>query len=478
MPKKKREKWDGVYERKDRGGRYQAQWSGPDVHPDTPENQERERKRNESAREKAESTGRPYKPIRIIGTKVRHTKLLDDRFTNKEAAMAERARLKAKHMGVTTPTVVDVTRLTLNHFAEQYLQACSNQKGIVTKRQRIRRIIKDMGTVPIASLSQQRLREFREGLIGEFASDAERRKKEKTANRYVATLKAMIRWADDEEGLEVPSVALDTLAKFKMFKESPGRIHFFYLDDAIRFLQHCTPDRCDGYLRPLFLLALGTGIRRGDLLKLRWEDIDVKGGLIYVGGESGTETKGGQSHTVEIGGIASMALEEARKWLAHSGRPDGRDSHVIDWRSRDRLIALLKRDFKVVSKAAGIPKVLTFHCARHSFCTWALAHGEPIGSVQYWMGHSSVKTTQRYKHYVPRGKVTTHTVNPVDGDSDRPFRKSLPPFATSQFSNRVAVVQPPHKTGTPGATRTRNPRLRRPMLYPVELRARGRGDRI
>ena len=60
--------------------------------------------------------------------------------------------------------------------------------------------------------------------------------------------------------------------------------------------------------------------------------------MVYVGGESGTDTKGGTGFIVELGGIARLALDEARMWLKATGRPAERDDWVIDWRSRDRVL--------------------------------------------------------------------------------------------------------------------------------------------
>jgi integrase len=153
-------------------------------------------------------------------------------------------------------------------------------------------------------------------ILGEAEGEA-RLRKQATANRYVQELKHMIHWGVDQG--YVPEDVYNVVRKVKKLPESKGRIHFFYkLQLQKLFATAAVSDEREGFLLPLVVLAAGTGIRQSDLLKLRWEDVDTAdaaGNAIYVGGDSGYDTKGARSHMVEIGGLGRLGLELARDWL-------------------------------------------------------------------------------------------------------------------------------------------------------------------
>lgn len=401
MAKKRKGDRDGIRRRDDRGGRYEIQWQGVD--PET-------------------------------GGKKRMRKLLP---TKKYAtAQQERARMMQLGQQERPRPIADVT---LNHFEEEYLrERKKKEKGFRTKKGRVKRILEILGDRRLEQLVLSDYEAFVETIIGNCTANR-RPQREQTANRYISTLKAMIHWGIEHN--HVPEEVRSELRKLKKFPETPGRVHFFYIDDVCELLAAASnPELCGRYMRPLILLALGTGIRRGDLYKLRWRDVDEVGGMIHVGGASGTDTKGGRSYSVEIGGIARLGLQEAKKWLKANGKPISDSNFVIDWRSRDRMVFLHTREYPKILKASGIDSRLTFHCLRHSYPTWALAHGENLVNVKHWMGHASIKTTERYLHALPRNRKLRGTVNPLDENSDHPFKQKIKRVAipaTSQPSSMV-----------------------------------------
>ncbi|MBL7132224.1 MAG: tyrosine-type recombinase/integrase [Candidatus Omnitrophica bacterium] len=63
----------------------------------------------------------------------------------------------------------------------------------------------------------------------------------------------------------------------KFFKERNTRLRYLEEEEIVRLLQHCR-----GYLKPIVIIALNTGMRRGEILNLKWHDIDLKRGIIYL----------------------------------------------------------------------------------------------------------------------------------------------------------------------------------------------------
>jgi integrase len=68
----------------------------------------------------------------------------------------------------------------------------------------------------------------------------------------------------------------------------------------------------------------------------------------------------------------------------HTGRPIGRSK--------------ITKRFREACRAAGV-RVITFHDLRHTFITGLAAHGEPLRTIQEYLGHADAKTTQIYAHY-------------------------------------------------------------------------------
>jgi integrase len=153
----------------------------------------------------------------------------------------------------------------------------------------------------------------------------------------------------------------------------------------------------------MYLAAAMTGMRQGELIALRWQDVDwlarrVRVRRNYVRGEFGTPKSKRSTRSVpladRLGGELDL-LHQDTHWSAdtdlvfphpHTGKP-------ID-RSR-----LLKR-FKAALKRAGVREV-RFHDLRHTFGTRMAAAGVPMRTLQEFMGHRDFKTTLIYADYAP-----------------------------------------------------------------------------
>jgi len=153
----------------------------------------------------------------------------------------------------------------------------------------------------------------------------------------------------------------------------------------------------------LYLTAAFTGLRLGELLALRWGDVDFAGEAIRVRrsynvhGGLGTP-KSGKVRSVPMVPDVAQALARLGERQWYTGDDDllfgGDVGGFLDASAlRDRYRAALAR--------AGL-RSLRFHDLRHTFGTLAVRRAE-IPAVQAWMGHSHVGTTMRYIHHRDRG---------------------------------------------------------------------------
>ncbi|HEX8743353.1 MAG TPA: site-specific integrase [Thermoleophilaceae bacterium] len=151
----------------------------------------------------------------------------------------------------------------------------------------------------------------------------------------------------------------------------------------------------------IFLTAAFSGLRRGELLALRWRDVDFTGSLIrvrasYAAGQV-TTPKSGKVRSVPMAPDVAKALAQ----LGARGYKTGDDDLVFVGQLGSFVDpSALRRRYDAAVNRAGLRR-LRFHDLRHTFGTRMIAKAD-IRRVQEWMGHADIQTTMKYLHYVPR----------------------------------------------------------------------------
>lgn len=148
----------------------------------------------------------------------------------------------------------------------------------------------------------------------------------------------------------------------------------------------------------IYLTAAFTGLRRGELIALRWRDVDFPGSVIRVRASYAA----GALTTPKSGKLRSVPMApQVAETLARLGALATDDSLVFLGEGGGYLDgSALRRRYKLALEKAGL-RSLRFHDLRHTFGTRAIAKAD-ILRVKEWMGHADVATTMRYLHYVPR----------------------------------------------------------------------------
>jgi integrase len=153
----------------------------------------------------------------------------------------------------------------------------------------------------------------------------------------------------------------------------------------------------------IFLVAAFTGLRRGELVALRWRDVDFTGQTIrvvasYTDGVL-TTPKSGKVRSVPMAPEVAAALAR----LTSRGEWTSDDDLVFVGMAGGYLDAsALYRRYKLALRRAGL-RNLRFHDLRHTFGTRAITKAS-ILQVKEWMGHADVDTTMQYLHYAPRAQ--------------------------------------------------------------------------
>ncbi|MFH1723226.1 MAG: site-specific integrase [Elusimicrobiota bacterium] len=163
------------------------------------------------------------------------------------------------------------------------------------------------------------------------------------------------------------------VAKVKQEKEKNRRLRFLSHDEIRRLLA-----ACHSRLMPVVACALLTGMRKGEILNLRWENVSLEQSIIYI-----LETESGEAREIPI----APTLREILLSLPNRGSGSVFDVAEIT----------VRRYFAQALRAAGI-EGFRFHDLRHTFASHYIMKTGDLPSLQKLLGHHSPAMTQRYAH--------------------------------------------------------------------------------
>lgn len=178
-----------------------------------------------------------------------------------------------------------------------------------------------------------------------------------------------------------------------------------YLDRGeVEALLRAVPDDLLGPTdRALYLTATMTGLRQGELVALRWQDVDWVAGVVrvrrnYTRGRFGTPKTRRSSRAVPMADRVAAELERQFQRSRYQADDDLVFGHPQTGHPYDASKS--RKRFKDALAAAGL-RPIRFHDLRHTFGTGMAAAGAPLRAIQEWMGHRDIQTTQVYADYAP-----------------------------------------------------------------------------
>lgn len=182
----------------------------------------------------------------------------------------------------------------------------------------------------------------------------------------------------------------------------------FYRAKAKEIVRFLTPEEaqrllnaCPLHLRRIVFFALNTGCRAGEILNLRWEQVDFRSGTIQM---EASFTKSKRKYTISMNSAVRELLEEIRKEQEEKGITHG---YVFtnSWGKPYKQQGY-RRAFQNALEEAGL-KDFRFHDLRHTFASWVALKSKDIYLVKELLHHESVETTKRYAHLTEDYKLQT-----------------------------------------------------------------------
>jgi len=152
-----------------------------------------------------------------------------------------------------------------------------------------------------------------------------------------------------------------------------------------------------GWLRDMVRFAVCTGMRRSELLNLRWSDVDLEHGFIIVRNREDFQTKSGHERSIPLAGDAVEVLRRL-----DTERTDTLDGPVfLDAGGLPIKPVRVSKRFKDFVRLAKLDERIHFHSLRHTTGSWLAMQGVPLRVIQAILGHASITTTEMYSHLLP-----------------------------------------------------------------------------
>jgi integrase len=204
-----------------------------------------------------------------------------------------------------------------------------------------------------------------------------------SVNREIELLSRVLTMAVDHE-----LIGTNPCRKVRKLRLDNQRIRYLLPEEEERLMGVLTGRKA--HLRPLVILAINTGMRRGELFNLTWEKVDFSRNVIYV-----TNTKSGRDRVVPMNRPVREEL------LRVSGQADC--EFVFVSKRTGLNLTEIKKGFNAACREAEIQN-FKFHDLRHTAGTRLADAGADAFTIKEILGHSSIQTSARYVHATHEGK--------------------------------------------------------------------------
>ena len=265
-------------------------------------------------------------------------------------------------------------RMPFKDYAQMYLEReGALLKSIRTERNRVLAWAREFGNRPLGQITRTEIEAWRREKMA--------RCRPATINRDLSRLRRMFSLAVEWELLEE-----SPMAGIRFLRENNARTRYLSLEECQRLIASCMAP----HIRAMVSVALHSGMRLGEILNLRWYDLDFSSGFILV-----RDSKNGESRHVPMDATLFALFRAYPHRLGTDlvfSSPAG--GHIVDVRT----------GFLNSCKRAGLID-LHFHDLRHTFASQFVMSGGDLYILKEILGHKSITMTQRYAHLSPTYKI-------------------------------------------------------------------------
>ena len=274
----------------------------------------------------------------------------------------------------------EARRHTVADLIDRYITETLPTSKIRGKRERhllLYRWRDRLGHITLADLTAPAINEARSKMLGRITR-LDKPVSAGSVNRELMVLSSLLGTAVKDYGWLDDS----PMRKLSKLVEPRGRVRFLSDGERDALLRECKAH--SALLHTVVVCALSTGARRGELLGLRWPDVDMQRGMLTF-----HETKNGERRTVPIVGLARELLVEHRKVRRL-------DTDLVFAGATSKPLEVGKM-FREACARAGLVD-FRFHDLRHTAASWIAMNGGTLAEIAEVLGHKTLQMVRRYTH--------------------------------------------------------------------------------
>ncbi len=276
---------------------------------------------------------------------------------------------------------IEAKKHTFADMVDLYIKQVLPHKPKMEKQQKSQLLWwkAQLGHSLLSDINSARIGECRDLLLSENTNRGSKRSPA-TVNRYLAVLSHCYTVATNEwEWVEQNPVA-----RIKKPVEPRGRVRFLSDEERVKLLDACK-ENSDPYIYPVVVLAMSTGMRQGEIFRLRWQDIDFKRGQLVV-----HESKNNERRVIPV-------VSHAHDVLKAYGKVRHLDCDFVFPEAAERGQPAIRVAWEAVVKKAKL-KDFKFHDLRHTAASYFAMNGATIAEIAEVLGHKTLEMVKRYSH--------------------------------------------------------------------------------
>jgi len=254
---------------------------------------------------------------------------------------------------------------TFGQLCARYLTHKTRKKTVKQDELSLRHLRAAFGDAPLVSITTSRVADYKARLLALTSERTGRPLTSAAVNRKLALLRHVLRLGHEWDLIESPP-------KVRMEREPQGRLRHLSEDEEARLIAACSPS-----LLAIVIVALETGMRKGEIASLTWDRVDFARGVIRL-----EVTKSGRRREVPM-------RQRVHNVLSPMEPKRGR---------------VFPREFrKAFERAVSEARIddFTFHDLRHTFASNFVMRGGSLQALKEILGHSTLAMTLRYAHLAP-----------------------------------------------------------------------------
>jgi integrase len=305
----------------------------------------------------------------------------------KEAQAKLENQRKAIRDGKEPEPIKKVPIFTFAQLAIEYTAWCERQRSIRSKKGFIFQLVDKFGNIQLRHFNTKMLEQFQSERLLKGNRQVKQGdewvflpNKPATINRLMATIKHMF-----HKGYQWEMCGEETLKRVrqvKLLEENNRRLRYLSREECAELVS-----KCKDVTGKIVMAALNTGMRKGEILSLKWENVDMKHGFVLL-----DRTKNGERREIPINEDFKAVLQSLTRQLDVP--------YVFFDTMTGKPYQDVKRSFSTACRQAGIHD-FHFHDLRHTFASHLIMAGADITTVSKLLGHKSLTMTLRYSHLAP-----------------------------------------------------------------------------